>query len=487
MDGRFFRWILIIFLGYQGIIYGAAPSAPPKAPLLSLDDAVLLALRYNPTIQNAEIQRIVDKFNLRLAKYSYELQYALTGNFQYNNSTSNGVNGEGNKFTLSPQVSYLSPIGTQVVAGVTNVWSHVGGQSHYSNPQATLNITQPLLQGFGTTVTMAPLYNAYDQELINRLSLQNVAITTITQVVSKYTALVQAINTLKSLELSLATSQKTVKQYQIKLKVGQVAPADIIQFETDVSSKQQSIEAQKITIKQARFALLETLGLDHKTPFTVTDRVGLDDTKLPTLEQSIELALKNDINYQTQKINYRIAQRQFKVTLDKLRWTLNANVVQSVGGGTGGPPNSGVDSLFNGQNKNLSAGLQLNVPINDVPAKAAVVQAKVGLKQSETLLDAQKRQVIDTARTAYYTLMSQKRQITQAQTTLELSNRNLKNAYIRLDVGRATPFEVSSLQSSLTLAEINLISSEISYINALAAFEQIVGTTLDRWNVQIRY
>src|ERR1700678_1930172 len=59
--------------------------------LLTLSDAIYLALRYNPNVRNAEIQRVIDKFNLRLAKYSYELQYALTGNINYSNESIAGI------------------------------------------------------------------------------------------------------------------------------------------------------------------------------------------------------------------------------------------------------------------------------------------------------------------------------------------------------------------------------------------------------------
>src|SRR3990167_2930256 len=61
----------------------ALPESPKprssKPHFLSLREAILLALRYNPTIQNAELDRIIQRYNLRLAENEFELQFALAG------------------------------------------------------------------------------------------------------------------------------------------------------------------------------------------------------------------------------------------------------------------------------------------------------------------------------------------------------------------------------------------------------------------------
>src|SRR5690349_19776255 len=72
---------------------------------LTLNDAILLALRYNPNIKNAEIQRIVDKFSLRVAENNYELNYALSGAANYNHSAQGGTVSESNNYSLTPAVN----------------------------------------------------------------------------------------------------------------------------------------------------------------------------------------------------------------------------------------------------------------------------------------------------------------------------------------------------------------------------------------------
>lgn len=464
-----------------------APICGPTPPKLSLQEAIFLALRYNPGVRNGEIQRVVDKYNLRVAQYQFELQYALTANANYTNTTSGGARSESNKFDIAPAFKYETPVGTKISLLLNNTLNHTASASTYYNPLATFVITQPLLRGAGQAVTLAPLYNAIDAEAIACLNLRNTIIGTITQVINQYTAVVQAENTLKSQELALATSLATVKQYMVQIKAGQSAPADIVQFQADAANQRLQVEASQIALEQARLSLLATLGLDPNSPFKVTDDVTMNDKDLPDLPHSIDLTLKNDIAYQTLKLTLREDQRALYVARDSQRPELDATVTQTFGGGTGGFPNSGLDSFTNGQNKSTNATLSLTVPINDVTLHQQLVNAKVAVEQQEIAVAAQKRLVIANAINAYNTLISQREQITQAKQALVLADLNLKNATIRLQYGRSTPFEVGTLQTALTNAQISLINTDVAYINALAAFEQTLGITLDRWCVQIRY
>lgn len=467
------------------------PSQPsycpvPKPPALSLEDAIFLSLRYSPLVRNAEIQRIVDKFNLRVAQWAYELQYSFTGALAYTNTTSNSSHSESTTYNVIPQVQYLSPIGTSITVSVPHNFTHNIGQSTYFNPLLSVVATQPLLRGYGPTITLAPLYNAYDQELSTRLTLRNVVITDITTVITQYTALVQAQNTLKALQLALQASLDTLTQYRAEIKAGRRAPADMVQFEVNVAQQRLSIEAQLVTIQQARLTLLATIGLDPIIQVSVPENVTMNDKNLPDLQQSIQLALRNDIGYQQAKLGLRVLQRQLWVARDAQRWQLNATLTQTFGGGSGGAPNSGYSSFVNGQNKSTVVGLALTVPINNLPLQQQLVNAKNQVDQAEITLAATRRAVVANATNAYYNLISTKQQIIQAQRAVDLAVITLKNAGIRLNYGRSSAFEVATLQNNLTNAQISLINTQISYDNALASFEQVLGITLDRWCVRIR-
>lgn len=63
------------FMLHNWIELPTSPNAKKKKIYkLSLREAILLALRYNPNIQNAELDRIVQYYQLRLANNEFELQ-----------------------------------------------------------------------------------------------------------------------------------------------------------------------------------------------------------------------------------------------------------------------------------------------------------------------------------------------------------------------------------------------------------------------------
>ncbi len=463
-------------------------AATAKFTVLTLDDAILLALRYNPNIRNAEVQRVIDKFNLRLAENRYEVQYALTGSDNFARTASAGAVSEGNTFTLTPQAQLLqSSYGTTATLQAPSTINQGNGLPRSFNPGITFSVTQPLLQGFGRNVNMIPLYNAQDAEITARLNLKNTIIQNVTSVISQYTTLVQATNTLKTLQLGLTNSITTLNQFRAQVKAGQKAAADLVQFQVTVANQQLSLQQAQVALQTQQYALLMLLGLNPNTLFSVTDDVTMGDMQIPTLDQSIRLALQHNIAYQQAIIALRALHRQVLLAHDQTRPTLNLQVQQTQGSGLGNGSNANLPSLFNGQNGSTSVGLSLTVPISNLPARTAEVAARVALKQAEITLSASKDQLVSNVSAAYYSLVSQKLQIDQANQALQLAGQNLNIANVKLKYGKITPFEASSLQTDLINAQINYINTKTNYISSLANFDQLLGTTTDRWQLQIRY
>src|SRR5271155_2310369 len=51
--------------------------------LLSLQDAIILALRNNPTVHSSRFQRISDRYALELANYAYQPHFNFSGNVAF--------------------------------------------------------------------------------------------------------------------------------------------------------------------------------------------------------------------------------------------------------------------------------------------------------------------------------------------------------------------------------------------------------------------
>jgi outer membrane protein TolC len=478
----FIRWIIGI-----GLIIFSMPVFAEKALELSLQDAVMLALRKNPNVQSAEIQRIVDKLTLRTAEWQYEWQYSLKGAANHTDSVTGGIHAESDTESLTPGASLLIPIGTTFNVQMINPLAHTAGFARYYNPSVTVSATQPLLQGAGRDIVLAPLYQAQNTELLARLTFKTTIMQTITDVISQYAALVQAQNSLEAQRLSLKNLLATLKQQRAFLKTGRIAPADLVQFDASVASQKLQLQEQTVSLLQQQRNLLITLGIDPSIPIKTSNKVQMPNETLPNLAECYRLALENNIAYQQELINLKQTKIALALAIDKARPSLNFTAQRTQGGGSGGYPNSGLKSLTNGANTNTQFGLVLTVPIDNVSLKAAVSSAKVALDQENIKVASQKRQVILTVTNDYNTILNQKSQIIQAQIAVKLAQKSLDIAQAKLRFGKVSPFEVSTLQNSLITQKLSEISVIDAYITNLATLDQDVGITLDRWGLHLIY
>ena len=470
------------------LLFFASLTFAERPPLqLTLYDTIMLSLRFNPTVQTEDVQRISDKMSLLVAQWGYQLQYQLTGTGTYNNAVANNIRSESNSQSITPGMSLLTPLGTQLTLQSVNPISHTAGAANNYNPSVVFSLTQPLLQGSTVAVVMAPLHLAENQELLNRLTMENTVIQTVTTAISQYASLVQAQNSITAQELSLKQSIATLNQEQAFVKTGRSAPADLVQFQASVASQQLSLEQQQVNLTQQKQQLLITLGIDPTLPFTVTKQIKFTNETLPSLKESIRLGLKHNIAYQQAIINMKIAKINLLLGEDKQRWTLNLVASHVQGAGSGGPPNAGLPSLVNGRNYNNTVTLNLTVPLDNLTNQQVLVQAKVALNQQRIALDAQKRLVINSVTSAYDTVINQKAQITQAKIAMDLAQKTLDISQAKLKYGRSSPFEVSTLQSSLVSQQLSYINTIAAYYTNLATFDQIVGITLQRWKICVRY
>lgn len=476
-----YRWLVILlWILSQSIPAIAECFLPSPCPLvqlpcpsrhemlpkrLSLYDAILLALRFNPNVRNNQIQRVADKFALEVAHNNFNPQYTFnaTATFSRNNKP---------QYTVVPQVNWLLPLGTQIQA--TNTQNFLGSAGNGNS--TTVIVTQPLLRGFGETVTMAPLVQAEYSEANQRLNLKNTIMGTITQVIQDYYALVQAYNNLTVDELALHNSVVMLQQFRVRIQAGQAAPLEIAPQESQVASQQLQVTLDKNTIQQNYQTLMITLGLDPSCKVEIDKKITIDTFHIPDVKRAYVLALENNIAYQQAIFNLKTQELEVIQQRDAQRWQLNVTATKNFAS-EGATPNSENDNVV----------LNLNVPIDNLSLQQLLVNAEVLYKQDEVQLAATKRQIKSDVITAIASLNLQLQQIKQAEQAVTFAQQAFDVEVKKLYYGRSTVLNVTQLRDDLTQAKLALITQQISYINTLAQFEQNLGITLERWQIQIFY
>lgn len=464
---------------------------PNKPPItITLHDAVLLTLRNNPTVEQAEIQRIADKFAVVVAKYQFEPQYAFQAGYVYTNTRSNGKSSYSGSGTAAPSVKLENHYGTQFSAVSGNTFSN-----GVYNPSLALSVTQPLIQGFGKPVVEATLNNALDTEIINQLNLKNALITAVVTVINDYLTLLQDYQTLFVDQLSLKNYQQTVANDKLLIKAGQMARSDIVQAQAQVESQQATIQADLNNIDTDRNTLSSDLGLPPQTNLVLPKNLNFDQVtkeilgaaQLPSMDAAENIALGNDINYQVGAITIRTLRRSLLQAQDQDRPTLNLTASETLGGGSGGSDNAGLKSMFNGTNHAEAVGVALTVPIDDVPAQQSIIDAQVGLEKALIGLTQQKRQLIDTVDTQYRTVLSNWRTLQIQRRALALQQQTVNIAVEKQIAGLISTFQVITNQQTLATTQETLVNDEISYLKSIVSYEQTLGNVLDPWHIKIKY
>ncbi len=480
--------IKTFFLIWLCLIWHADAVAKEKMHL-SLREAILLALRYNQAVQGAELQRIIDKFTVAVAEYEFEFHYAITGSAGSGQAMSDAQPWTRNRnFSLTPVITRKNRFGTQFGVTFTNPLSFSTGQSGYLfNPSATLAISHPLLRGSGTLINEAPLMQAYNSEAINKLNYKNTVIGTVTAIILDYRAVVQNENALLVDKAALKSAQQTVEQNKIRIEHGFMAPSENIEAEYAVATQALQVTTDTNSIIQSKLTLLQDMGLSSLTEIEVDKSMDTDHVTYPEGEEAKTILFQNNITYLSALINMQNTKLGVLQAEDSQRWQLDFTAQFGQGPGSGGGDNAGFKSIANGRNVTRSIGLNLAIPIDDMSAQQGIVSAKVGydqqklqLKQLRLLLESQ---LVGTLQN----LSIAKQQIVLAKRAQELANMSYENSLRKLTYGKVSLFEVTTLQTNLVSAQIAYIGSEINFLNLVTTYQQTLGTTLDVWNIQLKY
>jgi outer membrane protein len=445
-----------------------ATSLLPK--LLTLDDAIILALRNNPSVHSSRLERINDKYALELANYAFQPHFDFSVGTTFTQGQKTGYN-------FNPGVTLNTRYGTQL--GVTHSTNLQGNQ------QDNFTVTQPLLRGFGA-VNQIPWLNAQDNETVARQTFKNSIMMIVTDVITNYRQVVQDENNLIVQQKTLAREEETAKEYELRVNAGKMAPSELVQEQATLANTRLSTMRQKNAAQQSYQILLDTLGLSPSSQLKLDTHIHFTDYHAPNQEQAIDIALNNNPQYISQKIALNAAKRAVLSAKDNLRWQLNLS------GAVNFLSSPGSTSIINGYESlsttnSPTATISLSIPIRDVTNKAELVRSKVSLAQAEDALEQSRRSLIRQVVNSLNNLNSQLEQLKLGEQAVDLRRKNLEAEQIKQKYGQATALNVSIIQDNLLQQETDLINSQIGYLNNVTAFQNLLGATLDDWHIEVRY
>jgi outer membrane protein len=336
--------------------------------MLSLDDAISLALENNLNISVQRYTPWIEQTQLLLAKAggvpqsgntqqvvlgngpAVSFDPLVTGTFAWthgyipvNNPFTSGTGTTSlfalheNAMTYNIGYSQGFHTGTNLSVTLDNARTSTDSPSVFFNPAVnpilTATLSQPLLNGFGFLPNTRYIIEAKNSiKVANSVFAQQI-ITTVTQTSIDYWELVYDRSNVNVEEAAVAVSEKLFEDNKKQLQIGTMAPLDVLTAESQLASDQQALVAAQTTKLQQETVLLNDIAksllakdvagveIVPTTPITAPDTVE----NMPLADAVQEAWSKRPELFQAQ-MNLKNADIEVRATKNGLLPSLNAFV-----------------------------------------------------------------------------------------------------------------------------------------------------------------
>ena len=402
-------------------------------------------------------------------------------------------------------------VGFQNTRLTTN--SFRSGYSPELNSTFNAQITQHLLNGFGTGVNTRFMAQAINNRRITDSAFRQQLLFTINQVENIYWNLVSAYESVQSAQRALDQSTQVASDNRKQLQIGTLAPLDVLNADNQVAQDKQTLitaqttlEFQQLIIKQAIARNLDDPGLSQ-APVIPTDRVSLiempeetaavedlvkeADQDRPEIEQAV-LNLKND------QITLKGVKNGLLPVVDvygfygstALGGAANPNCSLDANGPEGcaiTPGNYGdvFKGLFTGDTPNRGVGVNISIPLRNRPAQALHERSLLEFRQDQLKLQQLYTQIRIGVINAQYALTNDRAAVQAATATREYNLQALDAEKKKFKYGASTTALVLQQERSLAAAENTVTSAMATYAKDRASLEQTLANTLQKYNISI--
>lgn len=342
--------------------------------------------------------------------------------------------------------------------------------------QFSLSLTLPIFtSGRLTSGFKQANYNLLSTEEGVRQSKQ----TTVFNTKQAFYSCLLAKNFVNVAEEAVEVAEKHYKNVKSLYEVGMASRFDLLRSEVQVANLKPQLIRARNSLKIAELALKTLLGLDLSQPVEIKGELAFEPFE-PDLEESIAKALS--ARPEVSQVRY---QKEMAGEMLKMARASNLPTIA-----LSGLYNFWADN-FNFRKDNwqsyYTVNLAFSIPIfNGFAASARVAQSKAIIKEIELadkglqeMIKFEVRQVILKLKEAHESLLSQEKNVEQAQESLRIAELNFSE-------GMATTLDVSSAQAALSQAKTNYSQALYDYVISRAQLEKAMGVDLEGMNAEAK-
>ena len=448
--------------GARPRVEGQTLSAPPQAegqrlPVerLTLTDAVKEALVKNERLVNQSDGIAQADLGLRLARNTFRPKITpnIFGSFGRSDVSSQ---------TYRVDVSQRLVTGTELRLSTGTASAQIPGDLLHPadvlfyNADTTLSVAQPLLRGFGRSVSRRGLTSAElrreEADRQQSMAEQQVAV----DVAAAYFRVVSQQTFVEVARQSLLRARRLRDASEAKLDAGLVSQLDVLRSQQLVSqSEMQFFDAQS-AVEDARDQLTFLLGRSETTPFEVSAEVPRTSTDPIDVPTATSIALANRLDLKSRRASAEDAENQIRFTSNQLLPQVDVNFSL-----TRRETAPSFRDSFGLDGFKFVTFFTISSPVDRTAQQVEFQQATIDRERRRREVQTLERQIADGVKQIARDRDRLIRSVMAAETSVEISKREVEVAQLRYETGLSNNLDVVT-------AEASLLQSESRRIQALA-------------------
>ncbi len=382
-------------------------------------------------------------------------------------------------------LTQLLPSGADIILSFDNQRDDINPEPFF-NPQynstAQLSLVQPLLRGFGKTVTEQEILFAVHDRNIAVQDLRQQAFQLLTDVRNAYYDVLRYRDEVAYRRTSIALAEQVLKENRARVRAGVLAPVEILEAEVGKQLRERDLLDSERAYQNALDQLTLLLNLPNQV------EVFAEALAAPQIEVSQEegvraaFAMRADLMRNLQEIerlelSRKIAKNQLLPELN-----LTANYAHS---GLEGDYGDTVSDLGTTDLRSWEVGFTFSYPLGNRAARNELLRTNLLLSSQESQLGQLREEIGQEIRTAIRDLEVNSKKIEVTELASRLAQERLDTLVKRQEVGLATTRDVLQGEEDLASARTDHIAALADYNQAITAYLRATGQLLDHEGIRL--
>jgi outer membrane protein len=392
--------------------------------ILTIEDAVKIALENNYEIKIAANNLIIDQTNVAIGNAGMlpSLTASVVDNNSIQNSSQTLQSGGSNQLDNAKNNSLTYGVG--------------------------LNWT--IFDGF---MMFAKLDQLKELQKLGEAQLKLTLISKVSDVNSTYFYLVQQQQQLAALDTTLVISNQRLTLAQNRFTIGKASKLEVLNAQVDLNTDKVALLRQKELYENTKILLNQILARDTKTDFIVVEELTLDEQLI--LSELSALAVNQNPQLESLIINKRVAELQLKQIKAGRYPVISVNTAYNIG-----ETQSSLGFVTQSNSKGFSYGFRASLNLFDGLAQNRNEKiAKIQIENSTLAIEQQNISLNSLLATSYQTYVTNLDLIELEEKNEAIAKQNLDITLDKFRIGTITTLEFRT-------AQLNYVNAKVRYSDA---------------------